>query len=46
MNIINIINTGMLLISIDLAATGKIITCGKKVDPKTTWPGGGGGGGV
>ena len=34
MNIINIIN--MLLISIDLAATGKIITCtGKKVDPKT-----------
>ena len=42
MNIINIIN--MQLISIDLAATGKIITCtGKKVDPKTAWPAWGGG---
>ena len=40
--ITNIIN--MLLISIDLAATGTIITCkGKKVDPKTAWPVGGGG---
>ena len=44
MNIINIIN--MLLISIDLAATGKIITCtGKKVDPILHGPRGGGGGG-
>ena len=40
MNIINIIN--MLLISIDLAATGKIITCtGKKVDPILHVGGGG-----
>ena len=37
MNIINIIN--MLLISIDLAATGKIITCtGKKEDPTLHGP--------
>ena len=44
MNIINIIN--MLLISIDLAATGKIITCTEKlVDPKTAWSAWGGGGG-
>ena len=43
MNIINIIN--MLLKSIDLAATGKIITCtGKKVDPILHGPRGGGGG--
>ena len=42
-NIINIIN--MLLKSIDLAATGKIITCtGKKVDPILHGPRGGGGG--
>ena len=41
MNIIN-----MLLQSIDLAATGKIITCtGKKVDPILHGPLGGGGGG-
>ena len=41
MNIIN-----MLLIFIDLAATGKIITCtGKKVDPILHDPRGGGGGG-
>ena len=47
MNIIIIIN--MLLKSIDLAATGKIITCtGKKVDPILHGPreGGGGGGAV
>ena len=37
MKIINIIN--MLLISIDLAATGKIITCTQKmVEPKTALP--------
>ena len=43
MNIINIIK--MLLKSIDLAATGKIITCtGKKVDPIRHAPSGGGGG--
>ena len=42
MNIINIIN--MLLISIDLAATGKIITCtGKKEDPTLHGPCGRGG---
>ena len=42
MNIINIIN--MLLISIDMAATGKIITCtGKKGRPNTAWPAWGGG---
>ena len=40
MNIINIINIiNMLLISIDLAATGKIITCtGKKKDPTLHGP--------